>query len=291
MPSVWRFLGAIVIGPGLALRSYRKKSLSWDGAINAAVTGFFHFLVGVSPTVLLLAFFFSSSRLTKYKADIKRKIEEEYKEGGQRNWKQVFVNSGLELVVCWLYLYWFGDVEHPINFNTHYWPSYLISLIIGGYSCSNGDTWASELGVTSEGSVWLITTGQRVPKGTNGGISVFGTAASVGGGFLIGAMHYLCTFFVSDNFDVAIRTQWPSILLGTFAGFTGAMMDSFLGATLEYSGFDEKKNMVVSKKAENVKHISGRDILKGNHVNFLSIIITAFLSAWVAPHFYKLATK
>jgi len=226
--------------------------------------------------------------LTKYKAEKKKKIEADYKEGGQRNWKQVFANSGLEMGVCCLYLYWFGDVEQPINFTTHYWPSYLISLLIGGYSCSNGDTWSSELGVTSEGPVWLITTGQRVPRGTNGGISVLGTVASIGGGLLIGMMHYLCTFFVSD-FDVALRTQWPSILLGIFAGFTGAMVDSFLGATLEYSGLDEKTKMVVSKKASNLKHISGRDILNGNQVNFLSIVFTAFLSAWVAPHFYSVA--
>lgn len=35
---------------------------------------------------MLLVFFFTSSRLTKFGDDKKRKIDPEYKEGGQRNW-------------------------------------------------------------------------------------------------------------------------------------------------------------------------------------------------------------
>jgi len=116
---------------------------------------------------------------------------------------------------------------------------------------------------------------------------VLGTAASVGGGLLIGTVHYLCTLFL-DDFSVAAHTQWPSILLGGFAGFVGAMVDSILGATLQYSALDETTNQVISKKMEKLKYISGRDILDGNQVNFLSIIITAFLSAYVAPRFYQL---
>ena len=35
---------------------------------------------------MLLAFFFTSSKLTKTGEDRKRKVDPEYKEGGQRNW-------------------------------------------------------------------------------------------------------------------------------------------------------------------------------------------------------------
>jgi len=138
-------------------------------------------------------------------------------------------------------------VEHPIDFYKYFWPSYLICLLIGGYGASNGDTWASEIGIVSSGDVWLITTGQRVPRGTNGGISVVGTAASIVGGLFIGFVYTLCTFYMSD-FSTAVHTQWPGILLGGFAGLTGSMVDSMLGATLEYSGFDEETKKVVYKK-------------------------------------------
>lgn len=36
----------------------------------------------------LATFFFTSSRATKFRSKIKAKIEEEFKEGGQRNWAQ-----------------------------------------------------------------------------------------------------------------------------------------------------------------------------------------------------------
>ena len=36
----------------------------------------------------LLAFFISSSKATKYKQEVKKTFESDFKEGGQRNWLQ-----------------------------------------------------------------------------------------------------------------------------------------------------------------------------------------------------------
>lgn len=54
--------------------------------------------------VALAAFFFSSSKATKYRQDIKKKIEKDFKEGGQRNWVQVLCNGGVGafLALCHL---------------------------------------------------------------------------------------------------------------------------------------------------------------------------------------------
>lgn len=35
---------------------------------------------------VILAFFFSSSQLTKYKSEVKKNVEEDFKPGGQRDW-------------------------------------------------------------------------------------------------------------------------------------------------------------------------------------------------------------
>jgi uncharacterized membrane protein len=49
-----------------------------------------------------------------------------------------------------------------------------------------GDTLASELGILSSTPPILLTTLKPVPPGTNGALSLLGTAASIGGGMAMG---------------------------------------------------------------------------------------------------------
>ena len=59
--------------------------------------------------------------------------------------------------------------------NTH-----LLLKLQAGLGCACGDTLASELGTVLHESdnVYLIVSMKRVPKGTNGGVSLYGTLAS-----------------------------------------------------------------------------------------------------------------
>jgi uncharacterized membrane protein len=54
------------------------------------------------------------------------------------------------------------------------------------FACCMGDTLASELGILSSSPPILLTTLKTVPPGTNGALSLLGTAASVGGGMAMG---------------------------------------------------------------------------------------------------------
>ncbi len=69
-----------------------------------------------------------------------------------------------------------------------------------------GDTFASELGSVLGNStrVFHVVKLKWVPKGTNGGISFFGTLASFYGGLFVGLAYYVtlkvCLFF-GGNFD------------------------------------------------------------------------------------------
>ena len=88
------------------------------------------------------------------------------------------------------------------------------------------DTVASECGQALSQEAWLITTFQRVPAGTDGGISIAGTGFGIGAGFLIALVGFGCGL-------VPARWLWvPAV-----AGFLGMLADSVLGAWLERGGW------------------------------------------------------
>jgi uncharacterized membrane protein len=76
-----RIVFALSVSALLSVRGLKKRSLSLDGAIAAFFTGLVHCFAGYDFTFVLATFFFSSSFLTKYRSDIKRKIEADFKEG------------------------------------------------------------------------------------------------------------------------------------------------------------------------------------------------------------------
>lgn len=84
---------------------------------------------------------------------------------------------------------------------------------------------ASELGILSKSAPFLVTSFKTVPPGTNGGMSVIGTAASLGGGFIMGLT--LVVGLAVEN--TVCRQQWtttllPLLLWGTLAGGLGSLV-------------------------------------------------------------------
>lgn len=197
----------------------------------------------------------------------------------------MLANSATGTVACILYLMFVGLEQYKVDFGSAKNASILICILLGQYACCNGDTWASELGILSSSDPILITTLKRVPKGTNGGISGIGTFASIAAGFAIGVVFYLGSlpFAIGNS---SSPPQWPLILLATFAGAIGSIIDSLLGATLQYSAVDAKTGLVNSHPTPNDKHITGLNILNNHTVNFLSSLLTAVICASVAPFFF-----
>lgn len=97
--------------------------------LSGAVSGIFVaiILTIASPVYLvaLAAFFFSSSKATKYRQDVKMKIEKDFKVGGQRNWLQVFCNGGVGAFLALCHLIECGVGERPIDFESNYVASWL----------------------------------------------------------------------------------------------------------------------------------------------------------------------
>src|SRR5690242_21564973 len=122
------------------------KWLTGGGVVAAlAVGGATGWGLGWRGVVLLFAFFISGSVLTRLAGGA----------GGQRNVRQVLANGGVAAVAAW-----FGS-----------WP-----LAAGALAAATADTWATEIGAWSPHPPRLITSWKPVPPGTDGGVTLLGTA-------------------------------------------------------------------------------------------------------------------
>ena len=128
----------------------------------------------------------------------------------------------------------------------------------------------------------MITSWRRVPPGTNGGVTLVGVLCSFAGGMVVGVAYFLglLLFVGCDSFEDFISQSWV-IVIGGLSGLWGSVLDSLLGATVQYSGYSEKTSCVVHGPlaGDDVKHISGWNVLDNHAVNFLSSLLTAMTFA------------
>lgn len=145
LSDLTRLVLAALISLGLSYHGIKKKSLSASGAIAAVFVGFTSFACSYRFGIILILFYYVSSKLTKVREDIKAKLEDDYAMGGQRNWIQVFANSILATSVCIAYCYYFGS-DSNIDFSdvsdlNAVLRSKLLCMYVAHYACAAGDTW------------------------------------------------------------------------------------------------------------------------------------------------------
>jgi len=261
MQFIIGFLLAIII----AYLAYRAHSLNQSGAYAATVVGTIVFgLGGWQWAVLLLIFFITSSALSRLFKKRKQGLDEKFSKGHERDSGQVFGNGGLATAFVLIHVLF---PDSMIG-----WVGFAAAL-----AAVNADTWATELGVLNPAQPIMITNLKKhVEKGTSGGVSLFGTLASLLGAFAIALPASLLT----DNWSLL-----PTI---TFAGLFGSLFDSFIGATVQamyYCPTDNKeteKHPLHTCGTETV-HIRGWKWLNNDWVNFACgafgvLIALAFLT-------------
>lgn len=221
MQLIYGFVLAIVI----SYLAYRAHSLDKSGAYAATLLGTVIFgFGGWEWAILLLIFFVTSSALSRGFKKRKQELDEKFSKGHERDAGQVFGNGGLAA---------FFAALHAL------YPESLIPWI--GFAASlaavNADTWATELGVLNPTPPRIITDlRRRVEKGTSGGISLWGTLAS-----LLGAAVIALPAVLLSAINTPTTAHW---LLITFVGLAGSLFDSFLGATVQamyYCPTDKKE--------------------------------------------------
>jgi len=212
------FLG-LALGTLIGGLAWKAKALNRSGAIAAALSGCLIFgLGGIAWAVLLLAFFISSSGLSKLFAARKAALSEKFSKGSQRDWGQVLANGGLGALLAVTHAAWPQAA----------WPWVAFA---GAMAAVNADPWATELGVLNPTPPRLITTLRPVERGESGAISWTGSLAALGGAALIGGL-------------AALVSRWAGVPTGGLSGLGllaaaalggvgGSFFDSLLGATVQ----------------------------------------------------------
>lgn len=302
-----RAAGSVTLGFLLALIGYKKKSLDLSGAVSASLVGVLTIFSGVRYGLTLAFFFFSGSAVTKVQSEVKKQVDEHFKEGGGlRDFVQVMANGLVPTMLAAASLYSLGGLSFianttgagafaeaiissggsnsSMNNATTKAASTLAVAFLSYFSCCGGDTFASELGVLSKSKPRLITTFCRkeVEPGTNGGVSLLGVVASIFGG-LVAASGWALGAYITSG----VRTEiLYALIIGAFGGFFGSFVDSVLGATVQYSGYCRERKKVVSKPGPTVTKISGLEILSNSGVNVLSASLIAV--AFGALYYYRI---
>ncbi len=203
----------------IAFAAYRAHSLSRSGAWGALVEGSIIFgLGGWQWAVLLMAFFVSSSVLTRLFGKKKASLNEKFDKGGTRDIGQVLANGAIASIFAGLHFFF------PLASWT--WVMFVSSL-----AAVNADTWATELGVLNPSLPRLVTSWKTVERGTSGGVSLYGILAATGGAAFIALFGAWL-----GNSAVPSALFPAAVLLFAFftgAGVLGSLFDSLLGATVQ----------------------------------------------------------
>ena len=189
----------------LAGVSWWAGALSRTGTVAATLVGTVCVAAGWSWGALLIAFFVSSSALSRLGQDRKaRRTAGVVVKGGARDARQVLANGGVFACAAGLHL------AFP-------WQGWM-SLGAGSLAAAAADTWGTEVGTLGGGRPRSITSWRPVPPGTSGGVSVTGSLASVAGALFMALAAWLL--------------RWPEpVAFGAFiGGIVGATLDSLLGA-------------------------------------------------------------
>ncbi len=178
---------------------------------------------GLTPLILLFVLTFVATRLGR-----QRKTIAGLAEGRRgRNAAQVIANLGVSaasssLIGIGVLLGWL-----PRTLHGHDVPIHLAGAIaLAALAEATADTVSSELGQAFGGQPVMLTTLRRVEPGTDGAVTLLGTAAGIATGAVV---------VWAGWWSLRLEIREASIAL--LAACAGLFFDSLLGATVERSGW------------------------------------------------------
>ena len=216
MVSVESLAIVVVLCTVLSVLSLRFGLMTKSGALASFFVGVVCGGMGsVGWLLTLIVFSFMGFAVTKFRFQIKESKGLQEGKKGERTYRNVLANGLVPALVA------------IVAFATGTQDSVLaVTAYVSSVAVAAADTTASELGVLSD-RTYLITTGEKVAPGTNGGVSLNGTLWCIIASVIASYTGWLV--ILKQPFD-------PLFLLPSLMGVVGCMVDSLIGATLERRG-------------------------------------------------------
>ncbi|KAF5567669.1 transmembrane protein [Fusarium phyllophilum] len=271
-----RLLYALPATCALIYRAKSRNSLTPAGIFAATLTAAAHaYHPWNLPFALLCVFFLAGTRVTHIKEGIKANytLRSKGTSGGEgpRTHVQVLANSLMASVLSVLHANQlrkreaaFADpnTPDPTGSLCFSWGGDLLVVgIIANYAAVAADTFSSELGILSSGQPRLITspTLRKVPRGTNGGVTLLGLGAGLLGSMIIvtTSMIFLPSCSEESSQTPAGGAPWTMLERRKFMGFMvlwgalGSVLDSFLGGLFQRSVRDVRSGKIVEGEGGN----------------------------------------
>ncbi|KAI1013085.1 hypothetical protein LB503_001670 [Fusarium chuoi] len=271
-----RLLYALPATCALIYRAKSRNSLTPAGIFAATLTAAAHaYHPWNLPFALLCVFFLAGTRVTHIKEGIKANytLRSKGTSGGEgpRTHVQVLANSLMASVLSVLHANQlrkreaaFADpnTPDPTGSLCFSWGGDLLVVgIIANYAAVAADTFSSELGILSSGQPRLITspTLRKVPRGTNGGVTLLGLGAGLLGSMIIvtASMIFLPSCSEESSQTPAGGAPWTMLERRKFMGFMviwgalGSVLDSFLGGLFQRSVRDVRSGKIVEGEGGN----------------------------------------
>jgi uncharacterized protein (TIGR00297 family) len=218
------FLAGAAVGAAvnlaLAAAGWAARTVNLSGAVAGFLLGTTLWAFGGwRAYVLLLAFFVLGSAATKlgYRRKAEAKLAQEG--GGRRGARHALANTSVA-VACGVF---FATTPYPLLFAL---------AVAGAFATAAADTVSSEIGQLWGRRTYLVTTFRPVPRGTEGAVSLEGTAAGVAASLVVGGLGAGLGLF-----------PWAGAAVVAVAAFLGTTLESVLGATVERRGWLDNEAM------------------------------------------------
>jgi uncharacterized protein (TIGR00297 family) len=251
----------VVLATIVAGLAFRARQLTQSGAIAAFTCGTVATAAGWAWVVALLAFFITSSGLSRWRRAAKAaRTDDVVEKAGARDAWQVVANGGV-FAACALAM-----VVAPMP--------WLAAAGLGALATATSDTWATEVGTAIGGTPRHVLGLAPVAVGTSGAVSFAGTLAMLAGAAFAGTVALL------SGFDRGMAVAVAS------GGVAGAFVDTLLGATVQARRWCPACQRIteqpVHRCGATTTHAGGIAAMTNDAVNLTSTVIGALVAVAVS---------